>query len=345
MALQTKLGPGAEVRRGETIVGRHSEAERHVDVSVRGRLGTSSLFVAIDCAHLEKSVDVLKIGVAKTQFEDIGANHGIVVTTKGFSDAALKLAAANGIETCVMRAATPEELAAKQQPATLTVRMETFHLETINVHLTNDSIIGVEPKTGATIILENGESADLDENLRQNLVREGASSPHSRVVMKCADAIFWQLGAERIQIREIHVEARCEVEEASEKVLAIKDGDWVFERILPGTVESERTFFQFADLDEVAQADVLFREVCASTKCPKHGDAAKSVQVVWSLNEKQERQAQLRIEPCCSAQDEAVFAALGRAFGDLAARQQEETVRFAQAFFARKREKDDSAGT
>lgn len=64
MALQAKLGDGAEVRHGEIVRGVQSGTERKVDVSVRGTIGTASIFVAIDCAHLDQNVDVMKIGIA-----------------------------------------------------------------------------------------------------------------------------------------------------------------------------------------------------------------------------------------------------------------------------------------
>ena len=105
-----------------------------------------------------------------------------------------------------------------------------------------------------------------------------------------------------------------------------RDGDWVFERMLPDRMESELVLFQFRELDRVAAADVLLRR------------GAKSVQVVWSLNEEKQRTAQFRIEPCCTQQDDAVFAALKQAVERLFEEEKKEALRFARAFLVRARD-------
>lgn len=165
MALQAKLGAGAEVRHAEVVMGRQSKSERKVDVSVRGTLGTASVFVAIDCAHLDTNVDVMKVGIAKGQFEDIGAHRGIIVTTKGYSDGALELAAANGIDTCITRPATAAEAAARQESVRMTVRLGTFSVESCILHQLQN---------------EAGEDGSLDENVSTALTtlpRPGLARP------------------------------------------------------------------------------------------------------------------------------------------------------------------------
>lgn len=64
MALQAKLGPQRRLN-GAVVQGLKSKGTRKIDVSVQGKLGTTPILVAIDCAHLNDNVDVMKVGIAK----------------------------------------------------------------------------------------------------------------------------------------------------------------------------------------------------------------------------------------------------------------------------------------
>lgn len=145
--LQAKLGQGVEVRRGEVVVGRKSK----VDVSVHGRIGTSPIFVAVDCAHLKDKVDVMKVGLTHAQFDDIGADHGIVVTTKGYAPGAVELAASHGIETCIMRPATAADLVGRTQDANVHVSVGRVSIERYDIELVDGTTRTLAPD-GTTMV-------------------------------------------------------------------------------------------------------------------------------------------------------------------------------------------------
>lgn len=311
MALQTKLGNGA-VRHGELVKGRQSGTDRKLDVSVRGTIGSAKVFVVIDCAHLNDNVDVMKIAVAKTQREDVGADRAIVVTTRGFTDGAIKLAAANNIDTCIMRPATADDLAGRQQDLQVKVQVCAVVIEEIVLQLADGSTRIVAPGSQLQLQNEAGEEGDLERNVTNALINADPTQWSGKTAMMALanQCVYAPTVGGRAQVCSLRVRARHDIKKEVERTLTTKPGDWVFERVLPEGVESERVFFEFADLDDVARAHVILRDVILTTKCPIHKKTPTSVQVVWSLNKQKQRTAQFKIEPCCEEQDAAVLAAL-----------------------------------
>ena len=108
-AVQMKLDPQSSVEHDVHIDGKRSGTPRQVDVAVRGRIGPKDILVAIECRHYKRSIDVPKIDAFVGFLDDIQANAGVMVTTIGYSDAALQRAEAEGIETYVVRPAKDED--------------------------------------------------------------------------------------------------------------------------------------------------------------------------------------------------------------------------------------------
>ncbi len=332
MALQAKLGAGTAVRHGEVVTGRKSKTDRKIDVSVRGKLGTSSILVAIDCAFLNKNVDVLKVGIANAQFDDVGANHGIIVTTKGYAPGAVELASAHGIETCIMRPATEADLAGRVQDVDVEVRWEQITIKKYLIALEDGTTCDASPDSGTLIQLTDGRRVDLHAHILAKASRyNGSLGPDTPPIdMGIRSALLVSEDSLRA-IHGIGIEMNKNVQDTVRKV-RLQPGDWVFERVLPNGIESEPTFFRFAELDDVAMADQLCREVCTTTSCPEHGKPAKSVRSVWSYDNAGRRQARFQIDPCCEKQDFAVMAALEAACERMAEAQRRRNLDATVAF-------------
>lgn len=96
-AVQSKLDPGATVRWNEKVNG------RQIDATVRGRLGTASVLVIVECRDYAEPLGIDHVDALDSVRREVGANKAILVTRTGFTAPALDKAAAVGIDTCVLR--------------------------------------------------------------------------------------------------------------------------------------------------------------------------------------------------------------------------------------------------
>ena len=72
----------------DKIVGKLSNQEREVDVSLRARVGSAQILVIIECRDRQGAQDVRWIEELATKREDVGADKAIAVSPTGFSEAA-----------------------------------------------------------------------------------------------------------------------------------------------------------------------------------------------------------------------------------------------------------------
>jgi len=102
----TKLaGEDSVVEFDQSVPGYLSEAERQVDVLVRGRFAgqTATGTMAVDCKCWSKKVDVMDVDRFVGTIEDIRTDFGLLVTTEGFTPAAKRRAEnARGIRVDVV---------------------------------------------------------------------------------------------------------------------------------------------------------------------------------------------------------------------------------------------------
>lgn len=79
--------PSIEIRRDVRVRGRHSGVERQIDLLV----GVEGL-IAVECKCYARRVDVKIVEMYLGMLDDLGVRAGILVTTKGYSEAALNRA-------------------------------------------------------------------------------------------------------------------------------------------------------------------------------------------------------------------------------------------------------------
>jgi len=91
--IQKQLAPKAEVLHNVRLDGRESGTKRQVDVLVKENVGQYEIKIIIDCKDYKTPVDVKGVEEFDGLLRDVGAQKGVLVCPKGFSDAAKKRAA------------------------------------------------------------------------------------------------------------------------------------------------------------------------------------------------------------------------------------------------------------
>jgi hypothetical protein len=91
------LGRGAKVLSPDRIMGRDSGRVREVDVTLRRKVGSADVLIAIECRDRNTPADVRWIDELVTKGRDVGASRVVAVSSSGFSKAARQCADVHGI--------------------------------------------------------------------------------------------------------------------------------------------------------------------------------------------------------------------------------------------------------
>jgi len=84
--------PNAKIKFNQKIVGRYSRVERQIDVLIEGRIAGKKIRLVIDGKYYSENVDVKDVDSFISMVEDIDAAQGILITSKGYSEAAINRA-------------------------------------------------------------------------------------------------------------------------------------------------------------------------------------------------------------------------------------------------------------
>src|SRR5438552_5617270 len=87
--------PGARIGRHEKILGQNSGTMREIDICIRQRIGIQELLIVVDCKKRSRKVDVIGMDAFIGLKKDVCANVGVIVSEKGFSKPALRVAKRN----------------------------------------------------------------------------------------------------------------------------------------------------------------------------------------------------------------------------------------------------------
>lgn len=97
--LEEALGPkGISVKSPDYIKGKLSGSTREVDISLKGKIGSTDVLVIIECRDRSDTEDVTWIEQLATKAEDVGAAKVIAVSATGFSSGAEKTASLKNID-------------------------------------------------------------------------------------------------------------------------------------------------------------------------------------------------------------------------------------------------------
>jgi hypothetical protein len=91
-----------------TLTGR-SGAPRQIDVLVRHRHGLYEHLIVVECKYRNKSVERLHVDALATTVQEVGAARGVIFTTKGFQEGAIKQAVHSNISVFKLREPTEDE--------------------------------------------------------------------------------------------------------------------------------------------------------------------------------------------------------------------------------------------
>ena len=95
--IQRQLSPGAKVTHNAKLSGQDSETMRQIDVLVEQSVGQFHMVIVIDCKDYGIPVDVNGVGEFLALVKDVQAHQGSMVSAKGFTTSAKKMARRNNI--------------------------------------------------------------------------------------------------------------------------------------------------------------------------------------------------------------------------------------------------------
>jgi Restriction endonuclease len=96
--IQRELSPDAVVTQNEKVVGKISGEPRDVDIAIRRKIGQFELLIAVECKDYRRVLHIKDVESFAGLLEDVGANKGAMVSAKGYSKTAVRLARRKGID-------------------------------------------------------------------------------------------------------------------------------------------------------------------------------------------------------------------------------------------------------
>jgi hypothetical protein len=140
---------GADVRSPDYITGKNSESQREIDVTVRSKVGSTSVLVMLECRDRAGKQDVRWIDEIASKKVDVGADVAVAVAGKGgFTSGAQNAAKRLGVDLrtvdsisvedvvswCRMTHLNVEVLEVRAQAFDVTVFADTPRIEVAPVH-------------------------------------------------------------------------------------------------------------------------------------------------------------------------------------------------------------------
>jgi hypothetical protein len=83
----------------EKLPGHDSKTLRQIDVVIRGVVNQYQILIVVECRDEARPVDVGEVDAFVSVVRDVRANKGVMISTSGFSSAAIELARVHGITT------------------------------------------------------------------------------------------------------------------------------------------------------------------------------------------------------------------------------------------------------
>lgn len=103
--LYRSLEPNAEIIQDDHILGRDTNANRQIDVSIRYKFAGTTNLIIIQAKDYKNPADVNKVGEFLSVIRDVNANKGILICSSGFSKKAVEYAKNKGIELLTLHSA------------------------------------------------------------------------------------------------------------------------------------------------------------------------------------------------------------------------------------------------
>jgi hypothetical protein len=97
--IQKEFVGSAKVTLSDSIQGVDSKTSRQIDISVRQSIGQYPILVVIDCKDYKDPLDVKVVEEFAGMVRDVRANKGALISSNGFTEAAVNVAKTHGIDT------------------------------------------------------------------------------------------------------------------------------------------------------------------------------------------------------------------------------------------------------
>lgn len=107
LKIQKDLVRDADVKHNEKILDQ-SGIVRQIDVSIRKKIGFDEALIIIECKQYKKPVSISLVESFRTKLLDLGASYGILVSSNGFTNGAVKKAKHHNIKLYTVGAALEE---------------------------------------------------------------------------------------------------------------------------------------------------------------------------------------------------------------------------------------------
>lgn len=96
-------GPSCNFKKNDFLQGHFSGVKRQVDISIKGEIAGYEVVGVVECKCLNKKIDVKIVDSFVGFLEDVGATLGIIVTNKGYTNAAKNRAKIKGIKLDIVK--------------------------------------------------------------------------------------------------------------------------------------------------------------------------------------------------------------------------------------------------
>ena len=91
--------PDATVKLDDKVVGHESKVERQLDVTIRASIAQYKIFIVIECKDEGRPIDVGTMGEFGSLLRDVKANKGVMISSSGYTPAAIEMARSQGVDT------------------------------------------------------------------------------------------------------------------------------------------------------------------------------------------------------------------------------------------------------
>ncbi len=105
-----KKYPDQDISYNQMIIGRYSKVPRQIDILIKAKIGDSTQIGVFDCKKFNSKINVKSIDSMIGYMDDLNANYGGLITTKGYSKASYNRAKASGIKLEVIKFESPSQV-------------------------------------------------------------------------------------------------------------------------------------------------------------------------------------------------------------------------------------------
>lgn len=98
--LHKTLSPKASIIHDDKILGKDSNVQRQIDVSIRLQVGAYPILIIIQCRHYQRKIDLNDVEQFLSVVSDVRASGGAIVSNAGFTDGAMALAKNKAVYLC-----------------------------------------------------------------------------------------------------------------------------------------------------------------------------------------------------------------------------------------------------